>query len=100
MDFLKNRKTIVILSLVAFAVISIFISYRYLYIPHKQQQEGWVYSKIWDCPTDYPIKGNLHSHIYHTYTSPYYDRTSARNCKCFDSIPHAQALGFRAPLNK
>ena len=45
------------------------------------------------CPTDFSIKGNADSVIYHTPDSPYYFKTRAEIC--FDSAHAAKRHGFR-----
>lgn len=96
LDVLKNP--VVIICAIVMLAIGLFLSYKYGYIPYKQTQEGWVSSNSWDCPADHPIKGNLHSMIYHTKSSRWYSKTNGRNCECFDTEEHAKAQGFRAPL--
>lgn len=93
-----KKKVIISLGLLTILGIGGYNYYKYSYIPGVQAKEGWVTSNSWDCPRDHPIKGNLHSHIYHTPSSPYYSRTNARNSECFDTVTHAQAAGFRAPF--
>lgn len=95
----ETKIKIIIIGLIVLAI-SIFIGYKLFYLPHIQAKQGWVYSKSWDCPSDHPIKANLESHIYHTRSSPYYERTNAENCKCFNTSANAKQQGFRAPLNK
>jgi len=96
----KEIKTkVIIIGLIVLAI-SIFVGYKLFYLPHIQAREGWVYSKSWDCPSDHPIKANMNSGIFHIRSSPYYSRTNARNCKCFDTSEHARQQGFRPPLNK
>jgi len=46
------------------------------------------------CPTDYPVKGNADSHLYHMPESPYYTKTLAE--LCFDSAQAARRNGFIA----
>jgi hypothetical protein len=50
------------------------------------------------CPTDFPIKGNADSLIYHTADSPYYVKTNAEIC--FESEEAATKHGYRAVLPK
>ncbi len=50
------------------------------------------------CPTDFPIKGNADSLIYHTTDSPYYNKTNAEIC--FESEEVAAKHGYRAILPK
>ena len=78
-------------------IITGIYSYNHWYAPYRNLKNGFVYSKIWDCPDDHPIKANMNSGIYHTKSSPYYKRTSGRNSKCFDTKEHAEVQGFRAP---
>lgn len=52
----------------------------------------------WNCPPGYPVKGNLHSMIYHVPGGEYYDRTNAQNSLCFDNTADAEAGGFRSSL--
>ena len=46
-----------------------------------------------ECPSDYPIKGNLPSRIYHLPGQATYDRTEPEIC--FDSEDAARLAGFR-----
>ena len=50
------------------------------------------------CPTDFPIKGNADSLVYHTSASPYYIRTRAEIC--FESEEAAVRHGYRAIQKK
>lgn len=95
----KIDKSMAILIALSLFLVGGYVYYQYLYLPHLQLTEGWVSSNSWDCPVGHLIKGNLHSHIYHTTSSPYYTRTDARNSECFDTVGHAQAAGFRAPFH-
>ena len=83
--------------IILFLILSIWGYFQY-YIPYKHLKEGWVSSATWDCPSDHPIKANLNSGIYHTPSSPYYQRTNASNSECFDTAEHAKEQGFRPPL--
>lgn len=47
------------------------------------------------CPSDFPIKGNANSRIYHRPTDPSYDPTIPEYC--FATEDDAQKAGFRAP---
>ena len=46
-----------------------------------------------ECPSDFPIKGNADSFIYHTPASLFYLRTRAE--VCFDSPLTAEKHGYR-----
>ena len=50
------------------------------------------------CPTDFPIKGNVDSLIYHTTDSPYYARTKAEIC--FENADAATRNGYRPIAQK
>ena len=50
------------------------------------------------CPTDFPIKGNVDSLIYHTTDSPYYVRTKAEIC--FENADAATRHGYRPIAQK
>ena len=50
------------------------------------------------CPTDFPIKGNVDSLIYHTTDSPYYLKTKAEIC--FENKDIAARHGFRPIAQK
>ena len=50
------------------------------------------------CPTDFPVKGNVDSLIYHATDSPYYFKTNAEIC--FENEEVAQRHGFRAIAQK
>jgi len=50
------------------------------------------------CPTDFPIKGNVDSLIYHTADSPYYLQTNAEIC--FESKKTAERHGYRPIAQK
>lgn len=47
------------------------------------------------CPTEFPIKGNANSRIYHRPTDPSYEPTIPEYC--FATEEDAQKAGFRAP---
>ena len=47
-----------------------------------------------ECPSDYPIKGNANSHIYHRPTDSSYESTIPEFC--FATESDAKAAGFRA----
>ncbi len=50
----------------------------------------------YDCPAEYPIKGNINSkgeHIYHSPGGAFYSRTKPE--RCFATAGDAQATGFR-----
>ena len=44
------------------------------------------------CPTDFPIKGNANSYLYHTPDSPFYYRTKAE--LCFATEDSARKNGY------
>jgi hypothetical protein len=46
-----------------------------------------------ECPDDYPIKGNLPSHVYHMPDQPSYQRTIPE--VCFADEDAAMSAGFR-----
>ena len=48
----------------------------------------------WGCPSDYPIKGNASSMIYHVPGGGFYSRTSPEECFATESA--ARAAGYRA----
>ncbi len=48
-----------------------------------------------ECPSDFPVKGNASSHIYHEPGNSSYGRTIAE--LCFATAADAEAAGFRAP---
>ena len=50
------------------------------------------------CPTDFPVKGNADSFIYHTTDSPYYAHTHAEIC--FENEATAAHHGYRPLLPK
>ena len=50
------------------------------------------------CPTDFPIKGNVDSFIYHTTDSPYYVKTKAEIC--FENAETAARHGYRPIAQK
>ena len=50
------------------------------------------------CPTDFPIKGNVDSLIYHGADSPYYLKTNAEIC--FENEEAARRYGFRPIAQK
>jgi len=50
------------------------------------------------CPTDFPIKGNADSLVYHTSESPYYIRTRAEIC--FENKEAAERHGYRSIRQK
>jgi large subunit ribosomal protein L17 len=45
------------------------------------------------CPSDFPIKGNMDSYIYHLPDSKYYWNTNAE--WCFKSEEDAKNMGYR-----
>lgn len=51
-------------------------------------------SSSWNCPKDYPIKGNASSRIYHMPSGQYYDRTNPEYCFATESA--ARSAGYRA----
>jgi len=79
-------------------VIGIY-SYNHWYVPYRNLQNGFVVVHSFYCPMDHPIKANLRSMIYHIPGGTYYNRTSASNGECFDTIYNAIDQGFRAPYN-
>jgi hypothetical protein len=50
------------------------------------------------CPTDFPVKGNADSLIYHTTDSPYYTKTNAEIC--FENEEVATKHGYRPIAQK
>jgi len=50
------------------------------------------------CPTDFPIKGNADSFVYHTSGSPYYIHTIAEIC--FENEEAAERNGYRSIRQK
>ena len=76
--------------------IPIFIAYWVYKVPSIHTVPTHVTTTSWNCPTGYPVKGNLHSMIYHMPGWEYYDRTNAANSICFDTPADAEADGFRA----
>ncbi len=101
MKWLKEHRRRLIGFVIFILLIVGLIGYHSYYLPRLHHQEGWV-EPIHDpvsgmtigCPSDYPIKANLNSYIYHLPGDPYYARTNA-NIECFDSEYHAQQQGFR-----
>jgi len=58
--------------------------------------DGWIkVDHVRECPSDFPIKGNANSRIYHTPGSRMYDPTIPEMCFATEEV--AQALGYRAP---
>lgn len=76
-------------------------SYFHWYIPYHHLQQGYVVVSGFDCPKEHPIKAHIGStsNIYHVPGDTYYNRTSASNGDCFDTVEHAVMQGFRAPYN-
>lgn len=87
--------------IVAFVVLVAGFSYCEWYVPWHHLKQGYVVVKSFDCPKDHPIKAHIGdtNKIYHVPGSTYYDRTSASNGDCFDTVSHAAMQGFRAPYN-
>lgn len=87
-------------SIAILIIISIY-SYSHWYIPYHHLKQGYVIVSSFDCPKDHPIKAHIGStsNIYHVRGDTYYDRTSASNGDCFDTVEHAIRQGFRAPYN-
>lgn len=88
------------ISIVCLLIIGLWVYHKvtadpYAY-PAKNLSQGWVTSNTWDCPEDHPIKGNLHSMIYHVPGGQYYNKTNGQNSLCFDTKSDATSKGFRA----
>jgi uncharacterized membrane protein HdeD (DUF308 family) len=63
-----------------------------------QEGPGWIRNDgAKDCPSDFPVKGNASSRIYHVPTGGSYEATIPEFC--FDSPEAAEAAGFRAARN-
>jgi len=92
----KDFRKRVLGSVIFVLIVSVSIWKYQAYESAKRLAEGWVYSTDWNCPTDHPIKANSKSMIYHVPNDPYWNRTDARNGKCFDTTDHASKQGFRA----
>lgn len=94
----ENLKTLGGWFLVIAIVFGIY-SYFHWYVPYSNLKKGFVVVDTFDCPDYHSYKATLSSHIVHPPDDRYYDRTSASNAECFDSVEHAEAQGFRLPLN-
>jgi len=101
MKIIKKIPTFVKFILILFLGISLLIFlYLKVYKPYNMKQNGYIKVTTFDCPSQYPIKGNLKSKIYHIPRSVYYSKTNAANGYCFDTIENAKKQKFREPFNK
>lgn len=98
-NWFKKYLLISLIILIVLAVAGIY-SYNHWYVPYNNFKHGFVAVKTFNCPEDHPIKARLGSKIYHLRGDPYYDRTNAGNCYCFDSTSHAEQQGFRNSYNR
>jgi hypothetical protein len=99
-NWFKKYRAPIIFWVGLFLIVFGTYSYNHWYVPHRDLKEGFVIVTSFDCPDYHSIKAHLGSMIYHVPGDPYYARTSAANGYCFDSEEHAQAQGFRAPINQ
>jgi hypothetical protein len=67
--------------------------------PPPPNPEGAAPADEYNCPPDYPVKGNIGSNgnIYHMPAWRSYSRTKPE--RCFATAADAEAAGFRAPKN-
>lgn len=67
-------------------------------LPTDGEGTSWVVGDgTYNTPTEYPIKGNANSHIYHPEASPSYAITIAEIC--FRDAETAESFGYRLPKN-